>query len=68
MKKYTVSGLLTVSAYTVVEAETEKEAVAIAEEREVGSLCYGAISTPDDECWHFEGDGMPQEISAEEES
>lgn len=66
MKKYHVTASLTVSAYTIVEANSEKEAIEIAENREVGDLCYGAISPDDDEVWHFENDGCPQDISVDE--
>lgn len=64
--KYNVYGTLTVSAYTVVEADSENEAKDIAEGRETGSLCYGAISQSDNECWHFEGDGEPYDLTVEE--
>jgi hypothetical protein len=62
MKKFTVGATLTVSAWTVIEAETEEESLKIAEAREVGALSSNAIYPDDSESWHFENDGMPQGI------
>jgi len=63
--KYIVSAGMTVSCYTVVEAESEGEALEIAEMREPAGMCHGALSPDIGESWHFENDGMPFELKAE---
>ncbi len=65
MKKFTMGATLTVSAWTVVEAETEEEALKIAEARDVGAMSSNAIYPDDSESWHFENDGLPQNIKLE---
>jgi hypothetical protein len=57
--KFTISGKVTVSAWTVVEAETEDEARQIALNRELAQIHIDA-SFPDDECWHIDNDGLPE--------
>ena len=66
MKKFTINGQLTVSCWTVVEAETKEEALEISEDREVADLCYNPFYSGADEAWHFEIDGMPQKVTVEE--
>ena len=63
MKLFKFKAALTVSAWTEVEAESESEALKIAEDREVGSLSHNSIYPDSDECWHFENDGQPMQIS-----
>ena len=62
MKKFRINGLMGVSAWTEVEAETEEEALRIARGREPGGLSYNAISPGVDECWHFENDAEPRDL------
>lgn len=64
--KYRVCGELTVSCWTIVDAACPTEAILRAEERVVSDLCYAPFSGEDTEEWHFENDGVPQEISIEE--
>lgn len=64
MPTFTVSGTVTVSCWTVVEAATETEAKEIAAEREVAGLCHMPFDAPDDEAWHIETDGDPTVIDA----
>jgi hypothetical protein len=62
MKVFQLSAAVTVSAYTVVEAETLEEAIRIAEGRSVqlGGNGSGAYA---DESWIIEdADGAPQDI------
>lgn len=66
MKKYKLRAHLTVSAWTEVEAESPEEAIQIAQDRDVGSLCHGAIYPDSDEAWHFENDGIPLKIAIDE--
>ena len=62
MATFTFSATMTVSAYTEVEANTYKEALEIAEAREVAGLCNQPFDTGDDESWHIDTDGEPQNI------
>lgn len=59
MTRYTVHGHVTVSAWTVVEAESEEEARQIASERECAQMVSQAFYPDDDEAWHIEADGEP---------
>ncbi len=63
--KYTVSGLVTVSCHTVVEAESAEEAMEIAERRDVASLCYGPYVEDIDEAFHISTDGEARELCVE---
>ncbi len=63
--KYTVSGFLTVSCCTEVEANSKSEALEIAEEREVAELCCNPFIGTDDEVWHFGNDGVPQKTKVD---
>ena len=62
MAIFTFYATMTVSAYTDVEANTYKEALEIAEAREVAGLCNQPFDTGDDESWHIDTDGEPQNI------
>ncbi|MBI5270661.1 MAG: hypothetical protein HY856_13400 [Burkholderiales bacterium] len=57
--KYSVAGHMTVSCYTIVEADSPEEAKRIAEDRAVATLCYRPFCDEEDESWHFESDGEP---------
>lgn len=63
--KYTVVGVVTVSVYTEVEADNEKEAIEIAERRDLApfdvSATYG-----EDEYFIADNDGSPKELRIEE--
>jgi len=67
MKKWNMSAAVAVSAYTVVEAETLKEAIEIAEGRDVvqGGVCSGADKH--EEWVAGEPDGEAYDITGEEE-
>lgn len=57
MTKYTVSGMMCISVFTEVEAESEKEALEIAEGRSVQGLCHQcATSRNKDEEWSLTGE------------
>lgn len=62
MPKFRLSGVVTVSAYTVVQAPTLAEAIAIAEDRQ--AVIGGAGTLVDEnECWIIEeADGMAEDI------
>lgn len=62
--KYKVNGYLTVSCWTEVEANSEQEALQIALGRELASHHIDG-SFLVDECWHFDNDGSPENISIE---
>lgn len=49
MARYIVTGILHLGVYTEVEAETEDQALQIAEERPVRSLCHQCASAKDGE-------------------
>jgi hypothetical protein len=65
--KFNLSCAVTVSAYTIVEAETLAEAIVIAERRDV--LIGGNNSgTSPEESWIIEeADGAPQNINGDAE-
>lgn len=63
--KYTVRGVMTVSCWTEVEADSPEAALEIAEQREVGGLSISAIYPDEDECFHFDSDGVPFDLSVE---
>ena len=66
MKRYNVSALITVSAWTVVEADSADEALRIADDRSVGSLAANSIYPSVDKCWHFQNDGEPTDLEVED--
>ena len=62
--QYSLSAQITVTAYTVVEADTPEEAVLAAENRD---CCFDGFGYPDNEYWIVEEiDGIPQNIYVEE--
>jgi len=65
--KYIVSGSLTVSCWTEVEADSKEDALDIAMNRDTGTLCHSALYPEVDECFHFEDDGMPFNLTVEDD-
>lgn len=63
--KFMVNGIVTVSCWTEVEADSEQEAIEIASERQLAQLCHNPWSDSASECFHFEADGEPTELRAE---
>lgn len=69
MKRYTVNATVTISIYTEVEAESEEEALELAEGREMCSLVPPSrMGSRSDEVWCHCGelDGTPQDLRVEE--
>lgn len=67
MKKYFLTASCTVSAYTVVDANSLAEAIEIANQRDVRMHLNGSGIHLEDE-WCVEGiDGDPENIECEEE-
>lgn len=68
--KYTITGKMTVSCWTEVEAESPEEALKIAQERanneQVASVPIFSGSNPVDESFHFSNDGTPLNLEIEE--
>lgn len=62
--KFNIGGLVTVSCYTVVEAETEDEALKIAKSRDVAQFSIDG-SWDIEECFHIEADGIPYDLSVD---
>lgn len=65
MTTYKIAGRMTVSCWTEVEADTEAEALEIAAGRDVAQHHIDG-SFPEDECWHFDTDGIPDNIRLED--
>jgi hypothetical protein len=63
--KFIVNATVTVSAQTLVEADSEAEAIAIAGEREMAELAHNSLYPDVDEAWHIDIDGEPQNIRVE---
>lgn len=61
MKKYTVEGLVTVSCFTKVQAESEEEAIKIAKDRELATFHIDRLYSKD-EYFHFFDDGIPFDL------
>jgi hypothetical protein len=61
-KKYYLSGVITVSCWTEVFAESEEEAEKIALERSVEPESFHSDSYPVNEFWHVGADGEPYSI------
>lgn len=59
--KFLIQGMVTVSCWTEVEAETEEEAVAIAKQRSMADIHIDG-SYQEDEYWHMEIDGEPTDV------
>ena len=64
--KYMVHGLITVSCWTEVEANSKAEALEIAASRDMAEHHIDG-SYPQDECWHFDNDGEPEMLRLEDE-
>lgn len=62
--KYNISGLVTVSCYTVIEADSEEEALKIAASRDIAEFNIDG-SYEVEECFHIENDGMPYDLSVD---
>lgn len=70
MAKYRISGQVTISIFTEVEADTPEAAIEEAEGRPMKRLCWSCSdSKTEDEEWVTSGelDGTPQEMKCEEE-
>ena len=55
---------MTVSCWTVVDADDADAALAMAGDRRVSSH-NGSYGDDDTECWNFDNDGEPQDLSVE---
>lgn len=67
MKTYNVSGIVTVSVFTKVRAESEEEALEKAAEAATGSVCYHCTQR-EEGIWNFEDmDGEVEPLRAEED-
>jgi hypothetical protein len=63
MAKFKLTGLITVSVYTTVEADTLEEAISIAKERDIESYNYGTLNQ-DYDVWVNDGyDGVVKSIT-----
>jgi hypothetical protein len=64
--KYIVSGMMSVSCWTEVEADSKEEALEIAKQREASGMCYNPFTEEVDEEFHFSNDGVPIELTVYE--
>lgn len=64
MNMYIVEGEVTVSCWTLVEADSEDEAIKIAHGREIAQFQIDD-SYEDSEFFHVDSDGTPQNLRAE---
>ncbi len=55
---------MTVSCWTVVDADDADAALEMAEDRDVSSH-GGNVGDDETECWNFDNDGEPQGLSVE---
>jgi hypothetical protein len=62
MKKFTLSGIVGVSVYTVVEAETLEEAIKISEDRDVVKYQWGDENLKNESWVNDEYDGEVRNI------
>jgi hypothetical protein len=70
MPRYVVTGLVTISVHTVVEAKNKAQAIALADERALPSLCHQCGSAEGaNERWCTSGelDGSIEEMEAEKQ-
>ena len=67
MKKYVITARITVSSYTVVEAESDAEALEIAKERTVADIMLTGGHTESDSWITEELDGTPFDFDVESE-
>ncbi len=67
-RKYKVSGSVTISVYTEVEATSKAEAVRLAQEHPMQSFCHQCSTGSPDEEWTTSGelDGEPTDVRVEE--
>lgn len=66
MKEYKISGAITVSCFTKVEANSPEEALEIAKKRRVADITINAFDQEEDEAWNFDSDGEPFDIRIDE--
>ncbi len=64
MPRFVIRGMMTVSCWTVVEADDADAALEMAGDRCVSSH-NGSYGDDDTECWNFDNDGEPQDLSVE---
>jgi hypothetical protein len=67
MKRYYITGTLSVTCYTEVDANSPEEALEIASYRNVSGLCHAPFLSNSDEEWNFDNDGEPFDISINNE-
>lgn len=62
---YTVEAQIVISVFTEVEADSEREAISIAAQRNVTDLCASCANKSPDEEWVTTGelDGEPQKLT-----
>ena len=63
--KYLVSGVVTVSCNTVVEAKSKKKALEITRCRDLADLCHRPYVEDFDESFHIETDGDVKEFTVD---
>lgn len=67
MKKYTVTGKITITTYTTVEANSEEEALKLAEKRDDKMFISSNNGDTAEDVWMVdELDGDPYELSIED--
>lgn len=59
--RFRISGTVTISCFTEVEADSVAQALEIAEERDMARLSHNACQADDRECWCIDAelDGTP---------
>lgn len=62
MTTYYITGKVTVSCWTTVEADSEEEALEIAKNRELAGFEISG-SYPENDCFHLDNDGIPYDLS-----
>ena len=63
MPKYKFNARVIVSAYTTVEANSLEEAREELESREVAQMVSQSLYPDEDEAWHIDTDGEPENIT-----
>jgi hypothetical protein len=66
VKRYYITGTLSVTCYTEVEANSPEEALEIARERRVAGLCNNPFDGDSSESWNFDSDGEPFELQIDD--
>lgn len=61
MATFRIAAKVTVSCWTVIEAETEEEAKQLAQRRELAEIHIDG-TYPEEECWQIDADGVPFEL------